>query len=79
MKTYVKPELFYERYELSQYIASCAARWWFDKDQCSLTVSGASAYFAGTTVGCETKVLDSEFELYCYMNSEANGLPTFDS
>ena len=27
MKKYVKPELFYERYELSQHIADCAWEW----------------------------------------------------
>lgn len=79
MKAYVKPELFYERYELSQYIASCAARWMFDKgaEGCTLNVSGAPSYFADTTKTCETTVID--FEAYCYMNGTINGFPTFDS
>ena len=27
MKPYIKPELFYERYEVSQHIADCAWEW----------------------------------------------------
>ena len=36
MKNYVKPELFYERYELSQHIADCAWEVNYEKTETAL-------------------------------------------
>lgn len=75
MKAYVKPELFYERYELSQYIASCAARWNFEPQACDMTIVGGLTIFAAES-SCALVNVEEE---YCYMNSTVQGLPTFVS
>lgn len=57
MKKYVKPELFYERFELSQHIADCD--WELTnstKDTCSAeadeTLSGMENLFVSVANGC---------------------------
>lgn len=84
MKKYVKPELFYERYELSQHIADCA--WELNsanKDVCSFKwdteksngVDFGSLFSSG--MGCVNQT-DMGYENYCEMNG-ANGINTFVS
>lgn len=71
MKKYVKPELFYENYELTQYIASCGATWNnHGKDECSLTVPNAGTYFNTGTAACVNGVLAG---INCYQNSSNEG------
>lgn len=81
MKKYVKPELFYEHYELSQHIADCA--WEMNlKDAATCKAQGeidkvGTAEFMFTDLGrCD--VLESDFEDYCYQNS-TTGVTTFIS
>lgn len=84
MKKYVKPELFYERYELTEQIANCA--WELNQAQgtCGFTpdpVTGNDPSWViidGTTKGCAMDMSPSEGQLYCYMNG-AEGMSTFDS
>lgn len=68
MKKYVKPELFYERYELSQHVAACT----YDLDVTNGTDKNACGYLTrglpwriidGNNGGCEQK----DIEDYCYM------------
>lgn len=68
MKKYVKPELFYERYELSQQIAANCANQMdtstlTDKYSCGFTVPGLSWTIIDTShQGCEVQ----DVENYCY-------------
>ena len=88
MKNYVKPELFFESYELSQNIAACG--WdlvdpktgtptWNSPEHCQAVGDpawGNPAYVVFTKAAdCET-VLES----YCYENSADNiGMKIFQS
>lgn len=75
MKAYIKPELFYERYEVSQHIADCA--WEFkdhgDPSACkavpdAIKMQGMPSLFNSEGYGCE--VVDAvEYENYCYQNN----------
>lgn len=78
MKAYIKPELFYERYEVSQHLADCA--WEFnyaDQYSCNATADPNlfgfleyPALFLDQAHQCED--LDAkEFEKYCYQNGAA--------
>ena len=86
MKRYIKPELFYERYEVSQHLADCA--WEFqlatdpssckatpDPSSCKATpdpakLPGLPAIFLDAGVGCELTDV-TEYENYCYQTSAA--------
>lgn len=69
MKKYVKPELFYERYELNQHIAlDCYYEMdqstLTDKNVCGFTVPGLPwTVIDQSHTGCEQK----DVENYCYM------------
>lgn len=82
-KAYVKPELFYERYELTQHIADCA--WELTtstKDTCSaqadpdyVPVSGN--LFMDTAKGCDY-IPGVNYQDYCYHDG-AQGANVFAS
>ena len=76
MKPYVKPELFYESFEMNQSIAACA----FDLNQAenSCRYEGDPAYgLAGESVFTDslsctyTKEMADVMEIYCYQNAES--------
>lgn len=82
MKKYVKPELIYESFELTEQIAACD----FDSknsfttvEQCSFTGSsdnfgiGEGTYFLDTNSSCNIKL-----EAYCY-HASAGGVNLFNS
>ena len=79
MKKYVKPELFFERYELNQHIASCG----FDLNLPSEKVCGFIGdkeagldYVIYTVKGiCD----NTDIEGYCYQADGADGFNTFNS
>lgn len=85
MKKYVKPELFYERYELSQHIADCA--WELNssnKADCQTyrwdTTKSDGVDFGtlfNTNLNCYNNI-DAGFQNYCETNG-ANGINTFIS
>lgn len=72
MKTYVKPELFFESFELAQHIAGCALEL-LDKDAITCRASGTifgvtldgktESWFLSRTGSCTAEV-----EAYCYTN-----------
>lgn len=79
MKNYVKPELFYERYELSQHIADCA--WEYKNatgDGCDLVADLNQIGDEGTLFNDGCSIPLSKYEEYCYQNS-ADNLNTFVS
>lgn len=77
MKAYVKPELFYERYELSQYVASCDAKWNWTPGGCTISIPGMGNCFSTEEI-CVGEDR-TKLEEYCYMNSTTGGLSTFIS
>lgn len=73
MKNYVKPELFYESYELSQNIAACG--WDMTHDSPEKCKAAGDPAFGNpdilvftTEAVCEGNI----FEGYCYENSADN-------
>ena len=72
MKNYVKPELFYESYELSQNIAACG----WDLNQANTKdckFVGDPTYGNPSIVVFETKEkCETVLEGYCYENSSDN-------
>ena len=83
MKTYVKPELFYESFEMNQSIAACeydmnlqaekgcTGEWDIDLDNSTDAVD--KNLFLDVTEACKSKV-----EGYCYFNAN-NSINTFQS
>lgn len=75
MKKYVKPELFYERFELSQHIASCSSlQFNFDNEtDCKLRedndfgIDPEKAF--GDYDSCTTVI-----EGYCYFNASGDSI-----
>ena len=75
MKKYVKPELFYEHYELSQHIADCA--WELtsaDTTNCSAkadpdfqAVAGLPNLFMSDNTSCVLN--EKTYQAYCYHGS----------
>lgn len=70
MKKYVKPELFYERYEVSQHIADCGWEWRnYTNEQTCMAVADTQgelgnlpAIFTDKDYGC----VATDYENYCY-------------
>lgn len=81
MKKYVKPELFYERYELAQHIADC--QWEMtqaDKENCvaepDSNMTGMPTLF---TEEPRCGVDDEGWENYCYHTGKDGDLKVFVS
>lgn len=80
MKKYVKPELIFESFEMSQQIASC------DYDLVDGTSTDAGCSFSGfnkdfntsMTIFSSTNTCDIEAQSYCYHNS-SGGFGIFNS
>ena len=70
MKAYVKPELFYERYELSQHIADCGIELnQNNQDDCNANLDGnwwgiTDTVFNAGRDGCSIDI--NVIEAYCY-------------
>ena len=92
MKTYVKPELYFESFELSQHIASCDFKLVnaLYKDSCQVVKTGPSTapdefgtimggYFTGDTQSCDKKIGFDRFEHYCYTNGSGSLYCLFQS
>lgn len=82
MKKYVKPELFYEQFELTTHIANCVWEPVITNIEAALCTFKAEegSDWAGETVfteipRCET-VMDEDY--FCYYTA-ADGFNTFDS
>ena len=80
MKKYVKPELFYERYELTEQIAACSWDAYNQMDETNCAFSGDKSTgleglyaFTDSSKGCEFVP-----ENYCYQNG-GEGFNSFAS
>lgn len=84
MKKYVKPELFYEHFELSQHIADCGWEWVNSTNETSCNAKAdpnqlgavTDYLFTSTTGGCVLN--ENIYEDYCYHNGSF-GAQTFKS
>ncbi len=75
MKTYVKPELFFESFELSQHIAGCNLTLEsVDVGVCSATGSIGDEYLDGERGSwfISRPTCSAEVEAYCYTNGSMN-------
>lgn len=76
MKKYVKPELFYENYELSQYVASCVAKWNHAEGGCSVSVPGYENLFKSGLDICSDGAIGG---IVCYQNTSDGQFAAFIS
>lgn len=68
MKVYVKPELFYERYELSQHVAACA---WDKQDNGTFKADAEFGYLDDLYLFTDASLCNvTNVEEYCYTNGE---------
>lgn len=83
MKKYVKPELFFEKFELNQHVADCA--WEMtnlkDKGSCAAMpdeekIPGLSPLFVGGNSKCV--MTEEVFQDFCYQNG-TQGVNVFAS
>ena len=76
MKKYVKPELFYEHYELSQHIADCALEWTnlTDEYTCAATpdIEKIPIPFTLFSNRAICTLLPGEWLDYCYQGGAPN-------
>lgn len=82
MKKYVKPELFYERYELSQHIADCAWELKFATKETCIAYSDEKHWGdSETTLFTPSQSCDIDWNLnqvYCYQ-AGTDGMNVFAS
>ena len=79
MKEYVKPELYYEDFELSQHIALCDLKLNLgDPSGCKVI---ADRVTGGAAQGgfLDTTICDFPYEIYCYTNGSGSMPKTFQS
>lgn len=73
MKPYVKPELYYESFELAQHIAACSLTWNKLTSETSCAASGvigdesSDAWFIANIDACVVETED-----YCYTQGNIN-------
>lgn len=79
MKAYVKPELFYERYELSQHIANCDVEiQWGNVNDCH-GIADKGLGLDGLQLFTAQPICSTPFEAYCETNSSSDAGTTFQS
>ena len=76
MKKYVKPELIFESFEMSQQIASCDFDGDFNETACGFT--GDNGFGETVTIFSSKPTCDTMPESYCYHNS-SGGFGIFNS
>lgn len=79
MKPYVKPELYFESFELAQHIAACDYKLGInDVTICKIT---EDRYTDNIAAGgfVSQNICDFPFEIYCYTNGSDDGPRTFMS
>ena len=75
MKKYVKPELIYERYELTHQIADCSMELQFASAETCTAQGDANSEFSDLQFLFLSGNKDCQIQLesYCYMNADGNG------
>lgn len=77
MKKYVKPDLFYENFELSHSIANCSAALNHTEGSCTLDPDEAPNLYLGAgenifaSGGCVYTMDELGYEDYCYWTGES--------
>lgn len=78
MKKYVKPELFYEHFELSQHIADCDWELQFDNGNACIATGDPVRAPGMTIFTAICNMAEDAIEDYCYHDGAA-GLNVFQS
>lgn len=83
MKKYIKPELFYEPYQLSVHVADCGWELQSGDPNTCVAFSDQSKWGIVDTlftsrINCNNKADTGGFQLYCYENG-SDGLKVFKS
>ena len=76
MKKYVKPELFYEHYELSQHIADCNFEYIAAQDVCAAQgddEDGIGGVLVFNTTPTPCNVEPGKLDIFCYHGSAGVG------
>ena len=80
MKKYVKPELFYEHYELSQHIADCDFEYIQAQDSCVAQGDVEDGFDWSVFNGNLPCTVEPDYiEGFCYHNDTNEGYNTFNS
>lgn len=80
MKKYVKPELFYEHYELSQHIADCAWEMTYATKEVCVAKTDMAVWGCEDTLFTEQpRCNNKEWENYCYQPGAADDFKVFIS
>lgn len=83
MKKYIKPELFYERYELSQHIADCQWEMNLANDKVCQALPDQDPFFAplewGSLFTETAECTIQDWENYCYQTGSAGDIKVFIS
>lgn len=83
MKEYVKPELFFESFELSEQIATCkfdSNNTEMDVTNCAFTGADGDNFIPqGTYFTKVNQACSAEYDEYCYHSSTDGGLNLFNS
>ena len=80
MKKYVKPELIFESFEMSQQIASCSIDGEFNaNDATDCSFSSEEKDFGNLSIFLSTTPCTDITESYCYHNSTSGGVGIFNS
>ena len=81
-KTYEKPQIYMERFELAEHIAGCSLEWNLeDQGVCTLTLEGdisGVGHIVLFTPGVTTSTCEASGESYCSTNGSLN-LATINS
>lgn len=81
MKKYVKPELFYERYELSQHIADCQWEMTYAKKEECIAETDKVAWggYHDTLFTDYPRCNNVDWENYCYQTGAVGDVKVFIS
>lgn len=78
-KTYEKPQIYMERFELAEHIAGCSLEWNNDDEGvCNLQGDTTEGWVNLFTIGLTTSPCTTRGDSYCYTNS-AFSLATINS
>lgn len=68
-KTYEKPQIYMERFELAEHIAGCSLEWnSADEGVCNLEGETTEGWVTLFTLGVTTKTCTTRGDSFCYTN-----------
>ena len=81
MKKYIKPELFYERYELAQHIADCQWEMNYANENSCIAETDKVAWdgYYDTLFTDQPRCNNTDWEGYCYQTGNEGDIKVFIS